>query len=240
MSEQKYYKMNIAGLDRELPICALNDKLSIAGFVLLGDYELTEACAKALNEKLPEHDFQYSKKDESVHMKYCACGENNDEAHSWDDGVETTPPTHDAKGEKTFTCTDCQETKTEELTELTDHSYTCKKHDANQHKQECICGDFYLEDHAWNDGEVTTEPTVETAGVKTYTCSDCGEIKTESIAKLPPVDNGGGEGGESSNGGATSSDGFSDEGGCSGTVSTGFGTVFLLGVALLLTKKKKF
>ena len=66
MSEQKYYKMNIAGLDRELPICALNDKLSIAGFVLLGDYELTEACAKALNEKLPEHDYMIAPEAKSI------------------------------------------------------------------------------------------------------------------------------------------------------------------------------
>ena len=66
MSEQKYYKMNIAGLDRELPICALNDKLSIAGFVLLGDYELTEACAKALNEKLPEYDYMIAPEAKSI------------------------------------------------------------------------------------------------------------------------------------------------------------------------------
>lgn len=57
MSEQKFYKIKVAGLERDLPICALNDKLSIAGFVLLGDYELTEACAEALNKKLPEHDY---------------------------------------------------------------------------------------------------------------------------------------------------------------------------------------
>ena len=41
----KTYKMNIAGLDRELPICPLNDKLSIAAFVIFGDPELTTAAA---------------------------------------------------------------------------------------------------------------------------------------------------------------------------------------------------
>ena len=66
MSEQKYYKMTIAGMERELPICALNDKLSIAGFVLLGDYELTEACAKALNEKLPEYDYMIAPEAKSI------------------------------------------------------------------------------------------------------------------------------------------------------------------------------
>ena len=46
--EQKYYHMNIAGCERDLPICPLNDKLQIAGFVIFGDPELTTACAKAL------------------------------------------------------------------------------------------------------------------------------------------------------------------------------------------------
>ena len=62
----KYYHMNIAGLDRDLPICPLNEKISIAGFVLLGDYELTEACAKALLEKLPEHDYMIAPEAKSI------------------------------------------------------------------------------------------------------------------------------------------------------------------------------
>ena len=53
----EYYRLKVAGLERDLPICALNDKLSIAGFVLLGDYELTEACARELNKIIPEHDY---------------------------------------------------------------------------------------------------------------------------------------------------------------------------------------
>lgn len=36
-------------------------------------------------------------------------------------------------------------------------------------------------DHSWGDGEITTNPTCTTAGVKTFTCS-CGEKKTEYIA----------------------------------------------------------
>ena len=50
------YKMNIAGLDRDLPLCPLNDKLMIGAFVIFGDMELTTACAKALVERIPEHD----------------------------------------------------------------------------------------------------------------------------------------------------------------------------------------
>ena len=55
--EQKYYRMNTAGLERDLPLCPLNDKLMIAGFVIFGDPELTTACAGALLDKAPEYDY---------------------------------------------------------------------------------------------------------------------------------------------------------------------------------------
>ena len=50
------YKMNIAGLDRELPLCPISDKLMIGAFVIFGDPELTTACAKELLARCPEHD----------------------------------------------------------------------------------------------------------------------------------------------------------------------------------------
>ena len=52
-----YYKMNIAGLDRELPICPVNDELSIGAFVILGDAALTEASARELLKLAPEYDY---------------------------------------------------------------------------------------------------------------------------------------------------------------------------------------
>ena len=55
--EQKYYKMNIAGCERALPLCPLNDKLMIGAFVIFGDPELTTACAQALLDHAPEYDY---------------------------------------------------------------------------------------------------------------------------------------------------------------------------------------
>ena len=55
--EQKYYHMTIAGCERDLPLCPLNDALMIAGFVIFGDPELTTACAKELLERAPEYDY---------------------------------------------------------------------------------------------------------------------------------------------------------------------------------------
>ena len=50
------YKMTIAGLERELPICKVNDNLDIAGFVIFGDVEMTVAAAAELIKKCPEFD----------------------------------------------------------------------------------------------------------------------------------------------------------------------------------------
>ena len=56
MKERKYYRINVAGVQRDLPICEVNEHLDIAGFVIFGDVELTVKTAKALVERLPEHD----------------------------------------------------------------------------------------------------------------------------------------------------------------------------------------
>ena len=51
------YSMNIAGLQRDLPLCPINDQLYIAGFVVFGDQELTVACARELLKIAPEYDY---------------------------------------------------------------------------------------------------------------------------------------------------------------------------------------
>ena len=52
-----YYRMKVAGLERDLPICRVTDSLYIAGFVIFGDQELTVACARELLKKAPEYDY---------------------------------------------------------------------------------------------------------------------------------------------------------------------------------------
>ena len=52
-----YHKMNIAGLDRALPLCPISDELMIGAFVIFGDPELTTACAEELIKKAPPHDY---------------------------------------------------------------------------------------------------------------------------------------------------------------------------------------
>ena len=50
------YTLKLAGLERELPLCPLSDKLYIGAFVIFGDVELTCACARDLIKLAPEHD----------------------------------------------------------------------------------------------------------------------------------------------------------------------------------------
>lgn len=53
----KAYPMTIAGLRRDLPICPVNENLSIGAFVIFGDPELTTASADALLKIAPEYDY---------------------------------------------------------------------------------------------------------------------------------------------------------------------------------------
>ncbi|MBQ6499205.1 MAG: adenine phosphoribosyltransferase [Ruminococcus sp.] len=52
----KFYKMTIAGCERELPLCEVNEHLDIAAFIMFGDVEITEKSAAELLKLVPEHD----------------------------------------------------------------------------------------------------------------------------------------------------------------------------------------
>ncbi|MBQ9798125.1 MAG: adenine phosphoribosyltransferase [Clostridia bacterium] len=55
--EQKYYHMTIAGCERDLPLCPLNESMMIGAFVIFGDPELTTACAEELLKRAPAYDY---------------------------------------------------------------------------------------------------------------------------------------------------------------------------------------
>ena len=64
------YKMTIAGLERDLPICKVNDKLDIAGFVIFGDVEMTVAAAGELLKKCPDFDFIVSPEAKAIPLAH--------------------------------------------------------------------------------------------------------------------------------------------------------------------------
>lgn len=63
---KEFYRMKIAGVERDLPLCPLNDKLKIAAFVIFGDVELTVKSAEALSKLLPEHDIMITAESKGI------------------------------------------------------------------------------------------------------------------------------------------------------------------------------
>lgn len=64
------YKMTIAGLERELPICPLNEKLDIAAFIMFSDTELTVAASTELLKKCPDFDVILTAESKGIPLGY--------------------------------------------------------------------------------------------------------------------------------------------------------------------------
>ena len=133
--------------------------------------------------------------DETKHWHAADCGHDvkKDEAeHTFNSGEITSPATEEKNGEKTFTCAVCGYKKTESIPAL-GHTHTFDtenwEKDATHHWHKATCehsdekGNYA--EHTFNDGEITTPATEETEGVRTLTCTVCGYVKTEAVAKLP-------------------------------------------------------
>lgn len=68
MSE--FYTLKVAGLTRELPLCAVNEKLDIAAFVMFSDVELTIATATELITKVPVCDVIVTAESKGIPLAY--------------------------------------------------------------------------------------------------------------------------------------------------------------------------
>ena len=120
------------------------------------------------------------------HQRICACGEVETKTHDWNAGVITVQPTHTSFGERTYTCGKCSATKTEQVAKTPDHAYgSWIKVDSETHRRTCACGDVETEDHNWDTGVITVQPTYTAYGECTYTCIDCGATKAVTIPVLP-------------------------------------------------------
>lgn len=64
------YKMTIAGLERELPLCPINENLSIGAFIIFGDVDLTVAASAELLKKCPEFDYIITPEAKSIPLAY--------------------------------------------------------------------------------------------------------------------------------------------------------------------------
>ena len=64
------YTMTIAGLERHLPLCPLNEHMRIAAFVIFGDVEITVASATELLKKAPEFDVLITAEAKGIPLVY--------------------------------------------------------------------------------------------------------------------------------------------------------------------------
>ena len=95
-----------------------------------------------------------------------------------------TEPTCGVDGSIVYTCSVCDDTFTVTLPATGEHSYSEQwDSDGENHWHQCTVCNKELDKaaHSWNDGEVTKEATCTEAGEMTYTCTVCGETKTEAI-----------------------------------------------------------
>ena len=116
--------------------------------------------------------------------------------HTWDVGKITTVAICSEKGIKTYTCTGCNATRTEEIPS-TGHQHTeLRNVKAATCAQEGYTGDTYCKDcntkltagkvlpktdHTWDSGKVTQNATCTTKGIKTFTCTVCKSTRIEEI-----------------------------------------------------------
>ena len=72
------YSLKVAGLERKLPLCKLNDDLYIGAFVIFGDAELTVACAHELLAKAPEYDYLITAEAKGIPLAHEMARQNGD------------------------------------------------------------------------------------------------------------------------------------------------------------------
>ena len=109
-----------------------------------------------------EHSYTWTEDSDGTHTGVCECGDTINEPHTWDEGVVTTEPNCGNTGVKTYTCTKCGATKTEELPKVGEHNW------------EKVATGYKA-------------PTFTEEGYQDYVCTVCGEKKTEVLPKLVPT-----------------------------------------------------
>lgn len=71
MEQEKTYRLQVAGLQRDLTICPISETMSIAGFIMFSDVELTIRCAEELLKKLPQdYDILLTAESKGIPLAY--------------------------------------------------------------------------------------------------------------------------------------------------------------------------
>lgn len=67
------YRIKVAGVERDLPLCPISEALNIGAFILFGDVELTERCAEELYRLAPEHDVMITAESKGIPLIHAMC-----------------------------------------------------------------------------------------------------------------------------------------------------------------------
>lgn len=257
-------KIDVTSVNQEgtLIVRPANDSITLnpAVFTLSGTtYDLifgTEANTSRnlyLGNKAAAHQHQWEDTwtdNDTHHWHNCSAADcpitdiadkNGYAAHTEDAGTVTIPPTQMTEGERTYKCSICGRVmRTETISKLSpdhEHEYGNDwKSDETNHWHECReCGEKQdIARHTEDAGTVTTPPTQNTDGVRTYKCSGCGRfLRTETIPATGSggsqegdsgENNGSGSGGSGSSGSGSNSPEASDNVGSGGSISAGDNT----------------
>lgn len=76
-----HHTMTIAGLERDLPLCPVNDELSIGAFVIFGDAPLTVACAAELLKRAPDYDYLITAEAKGIPLAHEMARQRGDETY---------------------------------------------------------------------------------------------------------------------------------------------------------------
>ena len=121
----------------------------------------------------------------TAHIKLCSCGKDPIyEGHTWDNGVIVSAGTCTQVEVRQYTCTGCGYEKTSATGEFKHVQGNWQRHSSTQHKKTCSCGQTVTyANHIWDNGVITTKPSCTEEGIKTYSCTECGYQKEETIKK---------------------------------------------------------
>ncbi len=78
---KKFYTIDIAGMQRDLPLCPLNNSLYIGAFVMFGDVELTVHCARQLLKIAPDYDVLITAESKGIPLGYEMAKQRGDETY---------------------------------------------------------------------------------------------------------------------------------------------------------------
>ena len=159
----------VIGKTPHTPGEAVRENEKTAGCETAGSYETVVycmVCGEELSRKtdaVPATGHQYGQwtaKDETTHQRICGHNSNHVETaeHTWNAGEITKAPTCTDPGVRTYTCTECGQTRTEKILAL---------------------------GHDWSDWEVTKAASETEEGLETRTCrNDSSHVETRIIPKL--------------------------------------------------------